>query len=78
VRPALDLDASAEPWAVERADAVLCINMIHISPWASARGLFGGAARLLSPGGVCALYGPYRRGFARARSAMGPARSGGG
>ena len=60
VRPALALDASAEPWPVDRADAVICINMIHIAPWTASEGLMAGAERLLSPGGVLYLYGPYR------------------
>lgn len=62
LRPALALDASAEDWPIAAADAVLCCNMIHISPWASTVGLVGGAARLLPPGGLLYLYGPYRRG----------------
>ncbi|QJE72079.1 DUF938 domain-containing protein [Aerophototrophica crusticola] len=60
----LDLDASAPDWPVAEADAVVCINMIHISPWASAEGLFAGAARLLSPGAPLVLYGPFKRGGA--------------
>ena len=61
VRPALALDAAAE-WPVTVADAVLCSNMIHIAPWAATVGLMAGAARVLPPGGVLALYGPYMRG----------------
>lgn len=61
VRPALALDAASETWPVTRADAIICINMIHISPWASTLGLMRGAARILPPGGVLYLYGPYRR-----------------
>ena len=61
VLPPQDLDATSCAWPVERADAVLCINMIHIAPWAAAEGLFRGAARVLGPGGVLVLYGPYRR-----------------
>jgi hypothetical protein len=56
------LDATALPWPIATADAVLCINMIHISPWAAARGLFEGAARILPSGGLLYLYGPYKRG----------------
>ena len=62
LRPALALDAAAASWPIERADAVLCINMIHIAPWRATEGLFAGAARLLGSGGVLFLYGPYRRG----------------
>ena len=62
VRPAVALDVTATPpWPLEQADAVLCINMIHIAPWAAAEGLMAGAGRLLAPGGLLYLYGPYRR-----------------
>ena len=55
------LDASADPWPVERADAILCINMVHISPWTATLGLLKGAGRLLPSDGVLYLYGPYRQ-----------------
>jgi SAM-dependent methyltransferase len=61
VRPAIPLDSTAADWPLPRADAVLCINMIHIAPWTAAEGLVAGAARVLGPGGLLALYGPYRR-----------------
>lgn len=61
VRPPLDLDAAAADWPLARAAAVLCINMIHISPWIAALGLLAGAARLLPAGGALYLYGPYKR-----------------
>ena len=61
VRPALALDASAGAWPVAKADAILCINMIHISPWEATVGLIEGAARILPARGVLFLYGPYRR-----------------
>ncbi|MGT2473545.1 DUF938 domain-containing protein [Paraburkholderia terrae] len=62
VRPPLALDVRDASWGIEAAAAIVCINMIHISPWASAQALIGGAGRLLGPGGVLFLYGPYRRG----------------
>ena len=59
VRPALALDATAEAWPVARADALLCINMAHIAPWAATLGLLRGAARVLPPGAPLVLYGPW-------------------
>ena len=59
LRPPLLLDVTA-PWPVEHADAVLCINMIHIAPWASALALLDGAARVLPAGAPLVTYGPYR------------------
>jgi SAM-dependent methyltransferase len=64
VRAPLALDATSETWPVERADAVVCINMIHIAPWAACVGLMRGAARVLPAGGVLFMYGPYRVGGA--------------
>jgi SAM-dependent methyltransferase len=61
LRPPVELDAAAGTWPIDRADAVVCINMIHISPWESALGLMRGAARILPAGGVLYLYGPFRR-----------------
>jgi SAM-dependent methyltransferase len=64
VRPPIALDVGAHPWPVEHADAVLCINMIHISPWQATLDLMQGASFALVKGGVLFLYGPYRRGGA--------------
>lgn len=61
LRPPLVLDVTVEPWPVARADAIVCINMIHIAPWSAAEALARGAARTLPRGGVLFLYGPYRR-----------------
>jgi SAM-dependent methyltransferase len=58
--PPLPLDASRpDEWPVDRADAIVTINMIHISPWAATQGLFRGAGRILRSGGILFLYGPY-------------------
>ena len=62
VAPPLALDAAAPDWPVARADAIVCINMIHISPWAATLGLFAGARKLLSAGAPLYLYGAYKRG----------------
>ena len=59
LRAALTIDAALPDWPIDRADAMLCINMVHISPWASALGLLEGAARLLDPGAPLILYGPW-------------------
>ena len=59
VRDPVVLDAAAADWPVARADAVVSINMVHISPWDSALGLIAGAARVLPPGGPLILYGPW-------------------
>ncbi len=61
IRPALALDASAWPWRIAAADAVLCVNMIHIAPWSACLGLLRGARALLPPGAPLVLYGPYLR-----------------
>lgn len=61
VMPPLDLDASAPEWPVSRAEAIVCINMVHISPWAATEGLMRGAGRILAGGAPLVLYGPYRR-----------------
>ena len=56
----LALDVAGSPWPVDAVDAVLCINMVHISPWPATLALLNGAARHLVPGGKLILYGPYR------------------
>ncbi|MBB6309510.1 DUF938 domain-containing protein [Xanthobacter tagetidis] len=61
VRPPLALDAAAPDWPVGDVDATVCINMIHISPWASTQGLMAGAGARLPAGGPLVLYGPYVR-----------------
>lgn len=59
VREPIVVDAASSDWPIERADAVLNINMVHISPWEAALGLLDGAARLLDPGAPLILYGPW-------------------
>lgn len=55
------LDAAAARWPIDHADAVVCINMIHIAPWSACEGLMAGAGRILPPGAPLILYGPFRR-----------------
>jgi cyclopropane fatty-acyl-phospholipid synthase-like methyltransferase len=58
------IDVSSPDWGSEGAslyDGIVSINMIHIAPFAAARGLFEGAGRLLRPGGKLFLYGPFSR-----------------
>lgn len=54
------LDVHEPRWPVGDAlDAIVCINMIHISPWSSTAALCAGAARHLRVGGLLVTYGPY-------------------
>jgi SAM-dependent methyltransferase len=59
LRPPIQLDVCAAEWPVSGADAMLCVNMVHIAPWEAALGLLDGAARLLKPGAPLILYGPW-------------------
>ena len=59
--PPLMLDVMADVWPVQKADALLCINMIHIAPWEATAALMRGAARILSPHGMLFLYGPFKQ-----------------
>ena len=59
IRPPLELDVHAADWPISTADAVICINMIHIAPWSACQGLCRGAGACLPPGGVLFLYGPF-------------------
>jgi len=65
LRSPLDLDVRAAGWELlpdlpEDVTTVVCINMIHIAPWAATLGLLRGAGSLLPAGGRLLLYGPYR------------------
>jgi SAM-dependent methyltransferase len=60
--PPLMLDVMEDAWPVQKADAVLCINMIHIAPWEATAALMRGAAQVLSRDGVLLLYGPFKQG----------------
>ncbi|WP_311268470.1 DUF938 domain-containing protein [Sphingobium sp. WCS2017Hpa-17] len=60
LRAPMQLDAATD-WPVAQADAILCINMVHISPWDATLGLLRGAGAVLPSGGPLYLYGPYTR-----------------
>jgi SAM-dependent methyltransferase len=60
--PVQVLDVEAAPWPVDSADALVCINLIHIAPWSVSVALFEGAARLLPTASPLVSYGPYRFG----------------
>jgi hypothetical protein len=65
----LVLDVHESPWPLAtRYDAVLCINMVHISPWSATHALCLGAAGHLQAGGKLVLYGPYLENGAAAAS----------
>lgn len=59
LRAPLELDAAQGDWPVQQADAMVCINMVHISPRRATEGLFAGATRLLPRGSPLVLYGPF-------------------
>jgi SAM-dependent methyltransferase len=75
--PPIALDASDPTWAIEQVElpaalqgldlqqypieAIANINMIHIAPWSACLGLMAGAGRILPPGGILYLYGPYKQ-----------------
>ena len=59
IEASLAIDASSDDWPIDRADAVLSINMVHISPWASALGLLEGSRRILAAGSPLIMYGPW-------------------
>lgn len=61
VQPPLQIDVTTEDWGLDRVDAILATNLIHIAPWAACCGLLAGAGRLLPVGGILYLYGPFKR-----------------
>lgn len=61
LRAPLDLDATGQ-WPMASFEAIIAINLVHVSPWAVTEALLARAGERLAPGGVLYLYGPYRRG----------------
>lgn len=60
VRAPVLLDVTVEHWPVGQVDVVFSANMIHIAPWQASVGLLRGAGRILRPGGLLMLYGPFQ------------------
>ncbi len=58
----MELDVDAALWPVAQCDAVFSANTLHIMSWASVENFFRGVGRLLMPGGVLAVYGPFSYG----------------
>ena len=66
LHPPLEIDVSSDRWSIENTDitfdAIVNINMIHISPFSAGKSLMAGAGRILPSDGILYLYGPYKRG----------------
>ena len=61
IAPPLLIDVTHSPWPIHSANAVVCINMVHISPWTATLSTFEQAAKILKPGDLLYFYGPYLR-----------------
>jgi SAM-dependent methyltransferase len=57
--PPLDLDLTLPTWRRRSAAAVLCVNVLHVTPWDRAEALLAGAGLVLPPSGPLAVYGPF-------------------
>ncbi len=64
LRPPVEIRAEEPDWNIAAGDiaAITCINMTQVAPWPAIEGLFAGAVRVLAPGGLLYLYGPFMRG----------------
>lgn len=62
IAPPLAIDVARQPWPIAAANAVICINMIHIAPWPTCSQLFSGARPILPANAPLYLYGPFMRG----------------
>jgi len=66
VQPPARVDLLAAEWDAglpvrDHLLAILCINVLHISPWRVTENLIAGAARRLAPDGRLFVYGPFMR-----------------
>jgi len=68
--PPLDLDIAAPAWTSRGAEALLCVNVLHVAPPAVEAALLAGAALVLPPGGPLAVYGPFTEGAGALRGRL--------
>jgi len=59
VRAPLALDLTRPDWPAGPVDAAFTANTLHIVSWTSVQRMFEGVARVLRPGGVFCVYGPF-------------------
>jgi cyclopropane fatty-acyl-phospholipid synthase-like methyltransferase len=57
--PPLALDVAGSEWPPGTYDAVFSANTCHIMAWQEVRAMFAGIGRVLQPGGVLGIYGPF-------------------
>lgn len=62
VLPPLELDVNAQNWHSGRYDAVFSANTLHIMSSAEVEKCFIGIGKVLAPGGILAIYGPFNYG----------------
>ncbi|ADC72607.1 protein of unknown function DUF938 [Thioalkalivibrio sp. K90mix] len=59
LRAPVALDVVADPWPEGPFDYVYSANTVHIMHWPAVEVFFAGVGRVLAPGGIFALYGPF-------------------
>ncbi len=62
----LDIDVEKRPWPITNQirsliKGVVCINMIHISPWSCTKALFNESKNYLNHNNFLMIYGPFIR-----------------
>ncbi|GGO77680.1 methylase [Marinobacterium nitratireducens] len=62
ILPPLELDVRTERWPAGPWDAVFSANTLHIVGWSEVEALMAGVGRVLAPGGLLCVYGPFRYG----------------
>ena len=65
MRDPIDINVEIRPWDLKKSvessiEAIICINMLHISPWSSAKALFAESKRLLEKNKLLIIYGPFK------------------